>query len=237
MCNHLTPMWVQLYICFIILFWSRCSHEASKIDCFIILFWNRCSHEASKIDCFIILFWNRCSHEASKIDCSRTKVVVEDIATATVIYLYYRTQQIVVRFQVAYGWILRWLARIRKLSIPLNCFIWPVLIRFRLIEIIRRNLGRLWPLFLRSLLGFTSKYWLSFTWTNVSPKALQKWWTDLDEIYNSLECKYTFSIHLRKVRINSTSVNFPQLGELVWSSNFFIQSKNLNFQCKTSVAV
>lgn len=151
--------------------------------------------------------------------------------------LYYRTRQIVVPFQVAYGWILRWLARIRKLSIPLNCFIWPVLIRFGLIEIIRRNLGRLWPLFLRSLLGFTSKYWLSFTWTNVSPKALQKLWTDLDEIYNSLECKYIFSINLRKVRINSTSVNFPQLGELVWSSNFFIQSKNLNFQCKTSVAV
>ena len=122
-----------------------------------------------------------------------------------------------------YGWILRWLARIRKLSIPLNCFIWPVLIRFGLIEMIRRNLGRLWPLFLRGLLGFTSKYWLSFTWTNVFLKALQKWWTDLDEIYNSLECKYTFSIHLRKVRINSTSVNFPQLGELVWSSNFFIQ--------------
>lgn len=182
MCNHLTPVWVQLYICFIILYWNRCSHEASKI-------------------------------------------------TATIIYFYYRTRQIVVRFQVAYGWILRWLARIRKLSIPLNCFIWPVLIRFGLIEIIRRNLGRLWSLFLRSLLGFTSKYWLSFTWTNVSPKALQKLWTDLDEIYNSLECKYTFSINLRKVRINSTSVNFPQLGELVWSSNFFIESKNLNFQC------
>lgn len=190
--RSLTPVWVQLYIC------------------------------------FIILYWNRCSHEASKIDHSRTKVQK---------YFYYRTRQIVVRFQVAYGWILRWLARIRKLSIPLNCFIWPVLIRFRLIEIIRRNLGRLWPLFLRSLLRFTSRYWLSFTWTNVSPKALQKLWTDLDEIYDSFECKYTFSINLRKVRINSTSVNFPQLGELVWSSNFFIQSKNLNFQCKTSVAV
>ena len=193
MCNHLTPVWVQLYIC------------------------------------FIILYWNRCSHEASKIDCSRTKIVV-DVATVTIIYFYYRSRQIVVRFQVAYGWILRWLARIRKLSIPLNCFIWPVLIRFGLIEIIRRNLGRLWLLFLRSLLGFTSKYWLSFTWTNVSPKALQKLWTDLDEIYNSLECKYTF-FNLRKIRINSTSVNFPQLGELVWSSNFFIESKNLNFQC------
>lgn len=102
------------------------------------------------------------------------EVVVEDIATATIIYFYYRTRQIVVPFQVAYDWILRWLARIRKLSIPLNCFIWPVLIRFGLIEIIRRNLGRLWPLFLRSLLGFTSKYWLSFTWTNLFSQSSTK---------------------------------------------------------------